>query len=84
MLRPTLVLGAIMACKCCAVVCAIASCIAEATLIARVVVIVQVTAKQNFTHVIQFDKREEHQLVVHGIYRLALCSSQLALYFWVS
>ncbi|GAB4820686.1 hypothetical protein N2152v2_007732 [Parachlorella kessleri] len=28
-----------------------------------------VTAKQNFTHVIQFDKREEHQLVVHGIYR---------------
>ncbi len=31
----------------------------------------QVVAKHNFTHLIQFTRRDEHQLVKAGIYRFA-------------
>jgi hypothetical protein len=34
--------------------------------------LMQITARHSFTHLIQFSKREEHQLVRGGIYRFAI------------
>lgn len=44
-----------------------------------------VTASRNFTHDIKVDRRSDHQLVTHGIYRCGSVISQpLLIMFWCS
>lgn len=41
-----------------------------------------ITAKQAFTHLIQYEKRSEHQLVTHGIYRFVRHPGYLGWFIW--
>lgn len=41
-----------------------------------------VTAKGNFTHLIQFKKKEGHELVTHGIYRWVRHPGYLGWFIW--
>lgn len=40
------------------------------------------TAKSNFTHLIQYDKAEKHQLVTHGIYSIARHPGYMGFYYY--
>ncbi|XP_055383647.1 protein-S-isoprenylcysteine O-methyltransferase [Condylostylus longicornis] len=41
-----------------------------------------ITAKRNFTHLVQFEKRKGHKLITHGIYRIMRHPSYVGWFWW--
>lgn len=41
-----------------------------------------ITASENFTHIVQFDKVQNHQLVTHGVFSLVRHPSYLGWFMW--
>lgn len=41
-----------------------------------------ITAKQNFNHLVQTEKSQDHQLVTHGVYQLCRHPSYVGWFYW--